>query len=191
MTLKLWQRKPKLTYSKAVLDIVQFGSSLVEGSNPRDIDIAVIFNKIPLKDQLNQAQDIKKQLSKESEKPIHINSYDYYSLLDISNFAKDNILLYGRSIITGEYFVSRFGVTPRVQIHYSLKGMMKKDKIKFNYMLNGKQGEYGLLRKYGGRILNPGLVEVMPECKELFLESIRKLSAEYSTKLILELSTNT
>jgi GTPase SAR1 family protein len=162
----------------------------VEDSNPNDIDIAVIFNKIPLKDQLNQAQDIKKQLSNESDKPIHINAYDYYSLLDVSNFAKENILLNGRSIITGEYFASRFGLTPRVQIHYSLKGMKKKDKVRFNYMLNGKKGEYGLLRKYGGRILKPGLIEVAPECREIFLDSIRKLSQDYYLKLILELSNN-
>ena len=50
----LWQKKPELNYSKDVFDIVQFGSSVKEGENPNDLDIAVIFNKIPLKEQLNQ-----------------------------------------------------------------------------------------------------------------------------------------
>jgi predicted nucleotidyltransferase len=84
---KLWQKRPKLAYSKDVLDIVQFGSSAEEGKNPNDLDIAVIFNKIPLKEQLNQAQEIKKQLETASEIPIHINSFDLYSLFDNSNFA--------------------------------------------------------------------------------------------------------
>ena len=63
MTQKLWQKKLKLNYSKDVFDIVQFGSSVIEGEAPNDIDIAVIFNKIPLKDQLNQAQKIKIQIN--------------------------------------------------------------------------------------------------------------------------------
>ena len=46
---KLWQTKLKLQYSKEVLDIVQFGSSVLEESNPKDIDIAVIFDKTPIK----------------------------------------------------------------------------------------------------------------------------------------------
>ena len=41
----LWQKKPKLNYSSDVFDIVQFGSSVMENSNPSDIDITVIFNK--------------------------------------------------------------------------------------------------------------------------------------------------
>ena len=61
MMQKLWQEKLKLNYSKNVFDIVQFGSSVIEGENPRDLDIAVIFQKIPLKEQLEEAQKIKKQ----------------------------------------------------------------------------------------------------------------------------------
>jgi len=179
MTQKLWLKKPKLNYSKDVFDIVQFGSSVIENREPNDLDIAVIFYKISLKEQLNQAQEIKKQLKEISEIPVHVSSFDLYSLFDKSNFARENILFYGKSIISGNYFSEKFGLKPSIQIFYSLKDLEKKEKIRFNYLLNGKKGNYGLLRKYKGKLLKPGLIEIFPEYEEIFINSIKKITKDF------------
>ena len=180
MTQKLWQKKLKLIFNKEVIDIVQFGSSVIEGKEPKDIDIAVIFNKIPIKDQLLESQKIKRQLEKHAEKPIHITILDYYSLLDNANFAREGILHQGKSIITGDSFSKQLlSLEPRTYIHYSLNNLKKKDKIRFNYMLSGKQGLYGLLRKYKGKLLKPGLIEIPPEFEEIFISSIKKFNIEF------------
>ena len=181
----LLQKKQKLNYSKDVFDIVQFGSSIMENSNPNDIDIAVIFNKIPLKEQLDQAQIIKNQLQKLSDIPIHINAYDLYSFFDESNFAKENILFYGKSLISGDYFSKKLGLNPRMQISYDLKNLEKKGKVKFHYMLKGKKGSYGLIKKYGGKLLNPGLIEIFPEYENVFIENIKKITDKFEIKKIL------
>lgn len=101
---KLWLKKLKLNYSENVIDIVQYGSSIIDENKPNDIDIAVIFNKIPLKEQLNESQNIKNQLTKISQIPIHITSFDFYSLLDKSNFAREGIFFYGISILKKDFF---------------------------------------------------------------------------------------
>ena len=101
---KLWLERPKLNYSENVLDIVQYGSSVMEESQPNDIDIAVIFNKIPLKEQLDEAQEIKRQLTGISDIPIHIKSFDFYSFFDKSNLASEGILFKGISILKKDYF---------------------------------------------------------------------------------------
>ena len=185
MTQKLWLKKPKLNYSKDVFDIVQFGSSILESSNPNDIDIAVIFNKISVKEQLEQAQSIKKQIQKISELPIHITSFDLYSFFDKANFAKDSILFYGKSIISGGYSANKLGLTPVIQISYILKDLKKKDKIRFNYMLNGRQGEYGLLREYKGELVKPGLIEIFPEYEENFVSSIKTFTQNFKVRKLL------
>lgn len=185
MMQKLWLKKLKLDYSKDVFDIVQFGSSVMEHSLPNDIDVAVIFQKIPLKDQLNQAQEIKKQLQKEADVPIHVKSWDLYSLFDEANFAKEGILFYGKSLVYKDYFVNRFGFKPRIQVSYSLEKLEKKDKVRFHYMLKGKKGEYGLLKKYGGELLKPGLIEIYPEYEEVFAASIKKIVSDFKSKKIL------
>ena len=182
MTQKLWQEKPKLNYSKDVFDIAQFGSSIFEDSKPNDIDIAIIFNKIPVKEQLNQSQEIKKQLQKYSSLPIHVSSFDLYNFFDSGNFARDSILFYGRSLVSGKYFSEKFNLSPKLQISYSLKNLKKKDKIRFNYMLNGKKGKYGLSRQYGGKIISPGIIEIMPECEKIFIQSIKTITDKFTLK---------
>jgi len=185
MMQKLWLKKPILNYSKDVFDIVQFGSSVEEGKTPNDLDISIIFNKIPLKEQLDQAQEIKKQLEKLVEIPVHINSFDLYSLFNSSNFAKESILFSGKSIIHGDDFAKRFGFSPKIQIYYSLKKMKKKDKVRFNYMLSGKGGEYGLLREHKGELLKPGLIEINPEFKNIFVNSIKEYKVDFKVKSVM------
>ncbi len=185
MTCKLWQKKLKLNYSKDILDIVQFGSSILEGSIPNDIDIAVIFQKIPLKEQLNQSQQIKNQLKKQIDIPIHINSFDLYSFFHEGNFAKENILFHGISIISGDYFSKNFGLTPRVQISYDLKNLKKKEKVRLHYTLRGKKGNYGLLKKFGGSLIGPGIIEIHPEHEKIFVEEIKKITSKVKIKKIL------
>ena len=52
--------------------------------------------------------------------------------------------------------------------------------MRFNYLLNGKRGSYGLLRKYGGKIISPGLVETAPENEKIFLEQMKKITKNLS-----------
>jgi predicted nucleotidyltransferase len=181
------QKKLELNYSDKVIDIVKFGSFVMEGKISNDIDIAVIFKKIPLKEQLDESQKIKVQLERCFDKPIHIKSYDFYSLFDKGNFARDSIMFYGKSLLSGRYFSESFGMHPRLQIGYSLAKLEKKDKVRFNYLLNGKAGNYGMLRAYKGKLLNPGLVEVYPEYEKLFLDALSKITNEIKASKIFRM----
>jgi len=185
MMQKLWQEKLKLKYSKEVFDIVQFGSSAIEGKEARDIDVAVIFNNLPLKKQIDEAYSLKKQLEKLTDKEIHISNYDLYSLFDANNFAREGIIFYGKSLISGHDFIGKFGLKPIIQISYSLLKLKKKDKVRFHYMLRGRKGKYGLLRKYGGKLIHPGLIEIAPEHENIFANSIKEIASEFVAKKIL------
>lgn len=187
MMQKKLQKKLELSYSNKVIDVVQFGSSVIEGKAPNDIDVAVIFQKVPLKEQLEESQKIKNQLEKHFDKPIHINSYEFYSLFDKGNFARDSILFYGKSLVSGKYFVETFGMQPRITISYSLVKLEKKDKVRFNYLLNGKAGNYGLLREYGGKLLNPGLIEVYPEYEKLFSDALSEITKDIQISRIFRM----
>lgn len=178
----LLREKLKLSFSKEVIDIVQFGSSVLAESNPNDIDIAVIFKKITLKEQLKESQIIKRQLEKHFTLPIHIKAYDFESFFDNGNFAKEGILFYGNSLIFNREFSLLFGLMPKVHVSYSLGKLKKKDKVRFNYLLSGKGGEYGLLRRFGGKILNPGLVEVPPMYEGIFIKSIKEIINTFEIK---------
>jgi predicted nucleotidyltransferase len=179
MTQKLWQKKLELNYSENVLDIIQFGSSVIDNNIPNDIDVAVIFKKIPVKEQLDETQKIKKQLQAVSELPIHIKAYDYYSFFDESNFAKEGILFYGISLITGDFFSKKFGLTPVIEISYDLRELEKKDKVRFHYLLKGKKNSSGMLNEFGGKLLNPGLIQIKPEHEKIFLDKISEFQLKF------------
>lgn len=187
MTHRLWLRKLKLNYSSDILDIVQFGSSIFENSDPNDIDIAVIFKKIPIKKQLEEAQKVKYELQKETELKIHMSSYDLYSLFDKSNFAREGLLFYGKSLVNRKNFAQKFGLSPKIQIRYDLSNLEKKDKIKFNYTLSGRGGNYGLLKKYGGRLLAPKIIEIAPEYENIFIDRLGKMTRKLEVEKIFGL----
>jgi hypothetical protein len=180
----LLQKKLKLTYSENVFDIVWFGSSIFLDSEAKDLDIAVIFNKILLKDQLKEAQEIKQQIQKEVDLPVHVSSFDLYSFFDKGNFSKEGVLFYGKSLVSKDFFAKKFGFFPRVIIKYSLEKLEKKDKVRFNYLLSGRGGNYGLLRKYGGRIISPGVVEVLPEYEKIFFNAMGEISKDLKVEKV-------
>ena len=143
-----------------------------------------MFKKITLKQQLEESQKIKKQLELFFDKPIHIKSYDLYSLFDKGNFARESILFYGKSLLSGNYFSESMGLISRVHIFYSLTKLKKKDKVRFNYLLNGKKGKYGLLRENQGRLLSPGLIEILPEHEKIFSDAMKEITSNFEIKKV-------
>ena len=113
---KLWQKKQKLNYSENVLDIVQFGSSVLEGSSPNDIDIAVIFHKISVKEQIKEAHEMKKQIEKLTSFPVQVESFDLESFFQEGNFARQGIMFHGKSILYGKYFAEKFGMVHKLRV---------------------------------------------------------------------------
>ena len=176
---KLWQKKLISKYPESVIDIVQFGSSVLAETEPNDIDIAIIFQNIPVREQLLISQNIKEQIERKTALQIHIKPYDLYSLLDAGNFARQGIMYYGISLLSKTYFSKRFGLRPAGYIYYSLKNKQKKDKIQINYLLSGKKGKYGLLRAYGGRLLKPGLITINPEHEKIFVKAMEDSKVDY------------
>ena len=180
-----WLKKPELNYSKKVFDIVQFGSSIIEGKEPNDLDVAVIFRAVPVKEQISEAHEIKNQLKKFTNLSVHISSFDLYSLFNEGNFAREGILIYGKSLISGSYFSEKIGFVPKIHISYRLNDKEKKDKVRLNYILNGKGKKYGLLREYGGQIISPGLIEIEPSFEDIFTESVKKVTSNFEVKKLL------
>ncbi|MEM4397514.1 MAG: hypothetical protein QW757_02730 [Candidatus Woesearchaeota archaeon] len=186
--LKIWQKKQILNYKekyKEIIDIVQFGSSVIETKEPNDIDIAIFFEKIQIKEQLLVAQKIKTDMQKYSKVILHVKSFDFYSFFDKGNFAREGILFYGKSLLTNDYFAKTFRLIPRIQIYYSFENLEKKEKVRFHYMLKGKKNNSGLLNKYRGVLLKPGLIEINPEHEKVFLDKIKEFSIRLFIKKVL------
>lgn len=184
MIVKLWQEKLVLDYEEDVFDIVQFGSSL-ESEDYNDIDIAVIYKSFSLKKQLEHSQKIKKQLQ-EIFNNIDVKSFSLEKFFSPSNFARENILFKGKSLVSGKYFCENFGLKPKLLIKYKLEELKKSHKVKVNYWLTGKAGKYGLLRESGGELVKPGIVEVDPLSEVLIVSKLKELNAKVELERVFK-----
>ncbi len=181
---EVWLNKPELKYSQRVYDIVWFGSSLYSREF-NDVDVAVIYKSLPIKEQLIEGQKIKKQLEKFTNHKIDLINFDFYSLFDDSNFSREGIIFYGKSLIDNKFFSEKLGFRPLTLISYSLNKLNKSGKVRFHYLLKGKGGKYGLLRKYGGELIKPGLIRVNPLFEEFFLKEMSKEVKELRVEHLL------
>ena len=178
--------KQGLDYSDKVIDIIQYGSSVMESVEPNDIDIAVIYRSgTSLKEQLEESQKIKGQLR--DRKELDVKSFTIESLFEPSNFAREGIMLYGVSILNKRYFARLFGLDPKIHVKYNLSQLEKKDKVRLNYFLSGKREREGILKKSKGKILSPGLIEIPPEYEKVIVERLKTITDNVDVKGIFNI----
>ncbi|MFT4326236.1 MAG: hypothetical protein ACMXYK_01925 [Candidatus Woesearchaeota archaeon] len=161
--------------------IVQYGSSLYN-DKPSDIDLAVFYTQIPLKEQLIKSQQIKKEVQKLTYIPIHIQSFTWNSFLTSHNFAKTGILQ-GIDVITQKEFSLYFDLQCSLHIQYNLQSLSKTEKIRFHYLLHGKQ-KNGLLQKVKGKLIAPGLIEIPIQHQQTLREKIQPYGIPTSERVV-------
>jgi len=151
-----------------IFDIVIYGSAVKGKDIPRDIDIAVIFRTGSLRERLQRAQEIKRKIK--SEQKIDIKGILLEELFKSDFFARTGIFLEGISIFDGKKFANKIGLDASVIYIYNMKDKTHTEKVKFNYILSGRNTK-GLLALLKGKHLAPGVVE-MPVSASLEFESI-------------------
>ena len=183
----LWQKNLQLPLDNAIIDVIQFGSSTIDGVTPNDIDIAVLFKDVPLKKQLEVAQDIKQEHEKTNPLPVHVKAYTYETLFSENNFARPGILGHGISILTKKPFAETLGLTAHIEFAYSLQQLTKTQKVRIHYQLRGKKGAYGILKKIEGDLVRPGLIRVPVSTEKIVEDFFTEEHIEYKKKLVFEI----
>jgi predicted nucleotidyltransferase len=162
----LKSRKP----DSRIVDIILYGSFAKGETAPRDIDIAVIFREGSLKERLNAIQEIKKKIGKNIA--IDIKGILLEELFEESFFARGGIFFEGISLLTGKSFSKRIGYESYGLFFYSLTNKSHNEKIRFNYLLRGRNSE-GIIKHLEGKHLSPGVVQ-MPSKNVREFESVLK-----------------
>ena len=167
---------------RTIFDIVLYGSALKGADSPHDLDIAVIFRSGTLSQRLLKIQYLKKKI-KLSQK-IDIKGILLEELFQESFFARSGIFFEGISIFTGKPFAYKIGFVGRTLFNYTLRDKSHAQKVKFNYLLSGRDGT-GLIKKFDGKHLGPGIVLIpSPHCLK-FEEILKRNQIKYSKNNIL------
>src|SRR3989338_1336464 len=109
--LKKWAKKESI--HKDIFDIVLFGSYAKGKARPNDLDIAVIFKTLPLKERLLVVQELKRKLTlaiKNTVKgdiKIDMKGILWQELFEYSFFGRTGIIWEGISLLTGKLFAEK------------------------------------------------------------------------------------
>lgn len=168
-----------------IFDIVIFGS-LVKGSlKPRDVDVMVIFLKGSLKERLDAIQEIKSRLKGKIEETIDIKQCLLKDLFSVEFMARTGILLEGFSVFHNKKLCQTLGFNSFTLFWYNLDGLSHTQKVKFNYILSGRN-QKGIIEQLQGKRLSRGTVKIPIEYSLEFEDILKKNKINYDKKNVLE-----
>src|SRR3989338_29658 len=170
---------------KPIFDIVLYGSVVKGKSVPRDIDILVIFLEGDLRQRLDTIQEIKNRLRKEIDGNIDIKQALLRELFSPEFLARTGVLLEGFSVFKNRKFCETLGFASYSLFWYNLKGLNHTQKVKFNYVLAGRN-QKGIIGHLGGKRLAGGVIKMPIENSMEFEEILKKNNIGYNKKNILE-----
>ncbi|MAF35615.1 hypothetical protein CL622_00675 [archaeon] len=167
---------------RTIFDIIVYGSTIQGKEKPNDIDIVVIFHEGTLKDRLKKIQQIKKKIKLDQK--IDIKTILLHELFTPAFFARTGIFLEGISLFDKVPFSSKIGFSSHALFTYHLEDKTHTEKVKFNYVLSGRNDK-GMLKHLEAKRLRPGVLQVpiknTHECEQIL--RLHKIS--YNKKEIL------
>ncbi|MEK6983290.1 MAG: nucleotidyltransferase domain-containing protein [Nanoarchaeota archaeon] len=185
MILEKLKKYLKSEKRENIFDIVIFGS-LVKGSlEPRDIDVMVIFLDGSLKERLDSIQEIKSRLKGKIDEAIDIKQCLLKDLFSPEFMARTGILLEGISVFHNKKFCQTLGFESYAIFWYNLKNLTHTQKVKFNYILAGRN-QKGIIELLNGKRLASGVVKIPIENSLEFEEVLRNNKVAHNKKNILE-----
>ncbi len=166
-----------------IFDIAVYGSLVKSKNKPADIDIVVVFKEGTLKERLGSVQAIKKKITAvlSANVNLDIKGIIWEELFNEAFFARSGILLEGISLFDGKTIAHKLGFKGVVVFTYSLKDKTHTEKVRFNYVLSGRNCE-GIVKKLEGKHLAPGVVKI-PIKNSLEFESVLEMHNVIFTKV--------
>lgn len=178
-------RKYLESEDKTIFDIIVYGSSLKGKMKVNDLDILIIFLEGNLRERLSKLQAMKNKLKNKLEIKLDIKQILLKELFTPEFFAKSGIFLEGFSLFRNKNFSEVLGFKPFSLFWYDLNKLNHNEKVKFNYILAGRNSK-GLIKELNGKRLVKGAIKI-PILNSLKFENVlRTNNVNYKKKNILE-----
>ncbi len=166
---KIKNKLKEFLKDKEIFDVVLFGSLIKGKTQPRDIDVALITNKV-----------IKPEIE-----GYHI------SLIKPEEFFTDQpsitttILREGFSLRKNAFFIEGLKFENKVLFTYKLNDKNSSQKVKTVNILRGKNKEKGIVEEYGGKWLANQVFTVSISAEYIIESLLKNLNIKYTKSYIL------
>lgn len=152
-------------WKEDIVDIFIFGSFVKGKAKPRDIDICLVFRKKIKLDVIRRAESL-------IGENYHVSSLCVDNFFTNRHSLAKTLLLEGESLISGSRFAGNFGLTAKLLYSYDLSAEDSSKKVRFVYLLRGRNGSGGMVKNWNGDFIAPSAffipIERDSEVQEVF-----------------------
>lgn len=165
-------------WKEDIVDIFVFGSFVKGKARPQDIDMCLIFRRKIKLDIIRRAEALL------GEK-YHVSSLCIDNFFTNTHSLAKALLLEGKSIISGSRFAGNFGLAAKLFYSYDLSSEDSSKKVRFVYLLRGRNGSVGLVKSWKGEFIAPSAFFVPVEMDNAVQEVFDAWKIKYVRRKIM------
>ena len=122
--LKIYSKLKKIAegYSSSIVDIILFGSVVKSKTEPKDIDICLIFRD-------DVSLDIVKDIGSKLGEKVHVSSLSINNFLNKKHSLVQTLLFEGISVKSGNRISENYSLDSHALYYYDISDMKKSDKV--------------------------------------------------------------
>lgn len=171
----------KSIWKEEIIDIILFGSAVKGKLSPNDVDICLIFKDKP---DLRLVREIESLLGDK----YHV------SFLDAGNFFQEihslskTIFFEGTSILTGKRLSEAYGLVPKLLYAYDLSSEPSSKKVRFVYLIRGRNSAEGIVKKFGGEFVSNSAFLIPLEKDKEMQEVLELWKVKYTRQKLMLMS---
>lgn len=172
-----------------VFDIILYGSTVLGKPTPGDTDLMIITHKpIPYKEARNLAINFKKLLIKEgfSRDKLDIRVMSLEDLFDPNNLASLGLIIEGYSLTQEKPVAELMNGKAYTLFRFTLENLSRKDRVRFQYALKGRDMKNGLLKELNAQQLGAWVVTVPIQHTWRFKEFLDQWKVKYEAFTMLK-----
>lgn len=179
--------KDFLKSHEEVFDVVLYGSTVLGKEKPNDIDLMILTRgKLPplkLRELILQLKgDLSKVIPREK---LDVRAMSLEELFDPNNLASLGVLVEGYSLRHGKDLAELMNGKAYAIFRFTLEGLPRKDRVRFQYALKGRDMRSGLLKELNAEQWGAWVVAVPIRHTYRFREFLELWEVKYEAFTIL------
>ena len=171
-----------------VLDVVLYGSTVLGKEKPNDLDLMILTRtKLPALELRNLILELKRELSEIIPKAkLDVRAMSLEELFDPNNLASLGVIIEGFSLTKNKSMAELMNGKAYALFRFTLEGLPRKDRVRFQYALKGRDMKSGLLKELNGEQWGAWVVVVPIEHTYRFRDFLELWGVKYEAFTILK-----
>ena len=171
-----------------VFDVVLYGSTVLGKEKPNDMDLMILTRKklppLQLRELILQLKGALSAIIPREKLDVRAMSLE--ELFDPNNLASLGVLIEGHSLRHGKNLAELMNGKAYTLFRFTLDGLPRKERVRFQYALKGRDMKSGLLKELNGEQWGAWVIAVPIQHTYRFREFLELWEVKYEAFTILK-----